>query len=65
MATKFGEGDTVSMQGLVTLVHENGTVTVRLDGLDYPITTRAEYVSLVARKQPLRSRGKPLFDKPD
>ncbi len=29
MATKLSEGDTITMTGEVTLVHDDGTVTVR------------------------------------
>ena len=40
MATKLSEGDTISVTGEVTLVHGDGTVTVRLHGYDVPLTTR-------------------------
>jgi hypothetical protein len=45
----LGEGDTISMQGEVTIVHDDGRVTVWLHGYDYPITVRAEHISLVAK----------------
>ena len=32
---------------------------------DYPITTRGEHLSLVAKKKAEPGRKKPLFDKPD
>jgi hypothetical protein len=63
MAGKLSEGDTIAMQGEVTAVHEDGTVTVRLHGYSVPITTRSEHLSLVAKKNP--ERAKPLRDAPD
>ena len=63
---KLSVGDTVSMTGEVTHIHdENGMVTVRLHGFEYPITTRGEHLSLVAKKKPEPGRTKPVFDKPD
>ena len=38
MATKLSEGDSIGMQGEVTLVHDDGTVTVRLLGYDVAVT---------------------------
>jgi hypothetical protein len=51
MATKLAEGDTICTQGEVTMVHEDGTVTVRLHGFDYPVTVSAEHLSLIAKKK--------------
>ena len=65
MAAKLSEGDTISMQGEVTIVHDDGTVTVRLHGFATPITTRGEHLSLVAKKKAEPGRRKKLFDKPD
>ncbi|WP_292406221.1 hypothetical protein [Mesorhizobium sp.] len=39
---KLSEGDTITMTGEVTLVHDDGTVKVRLHGYDVPVTTRGE-----------------------
>jgi hypothetical protein len=61
---KLSEGDTVGLQGEVTHVHGDGTVTVRLHGYSTPITLRSEHLSLVAKKKADR-HTKPLFDKPD
>ena len=44
MATKLSEGDTIAMQGEVTAVHDDGTVTVRLHGYGVPVTTRGEHL---------------------
>jgi hypothetical protein len=49
MAMKLSEGDTVGMTGEVTHLHDDGRVTVRVHGFDYPITIRAERLSLVAK----------------
>ena len=49
MAMKLSEGDTVGMTGEVTYLHDDGRVTVRVHGFDYPITIRAERLSLVAK----------------
>ena len=40
------------MQGEVTLVHDDGRVSVRLHGFGTPITTRGEHLSLVAQSEP-------------
>ena len=53
MATKLNEGDTVALQGEVTIIHEDGMATVHFHGYDTPVTIRAEHLSLVAKK----SRG--------
>ncbi len=65
MAAKLSEGDTIAMQGEVTMVHEDGKVTVRLHGFSVPITTTGEHLSLVAKRKPEPRRQKPLFDVPD
>jgi hypothetical protein len=57
----LSEGDTVGMTGEVTIVHDDGTVTIRLHGYDIPVTTRAEHLSLIAKSKPSK-RGKPLYD---
>ena len=38
--SSLSEGDTITRQGEVTRVNDDGTVTVRLHGYDYPTTTR-------------------------
>src|SRR5262245_11502031 len=58
------EGDLVGMTGEVTRVDDDGTVTVRLRGLNYPVTTSGEHLSLFAKRQSA-GRRKQLFDKPD
>ena len=50
MATKLNEGDTVALQGEVTIIHEDGMATVHFHGDDTPVTIRAEHLSLVAKK---------------
>ena len=47
---KLQEGDTVSMTGTVTIVHDDGTVTVWLHGYSIPITTRGEHFNLIAKE---------------
>jgi hypothetical protein len=64
-AAKLSEGDTITMQGEVTIVHDDGTVTARLHGYDVPVTTRGEHLSLVAKKKSVPGRNKLLYDKPD
>ena len=60
------EGDTVSLTGEVTLVHDDGRVTLRLHGFGPPITTGVEHLALVAKKKkPDPERWKKLFDRPD
>ena len=41
---KLAEGDTIAMQGEVTMVHDDGTITVLLHGYDLPITTTGEHL---------------------
>ena len=65
MATKLAEGDTISMTGEVTAVHDDGTITVWLHGYSVPITTTGERLSLVAKKRAEPGRLKPLRDIPD
>ena len=61
---KLSEGDTIAMQGDVTMVHDDGD---RNGAPPYvvPITTRGEQLSLVARKKPEPKSRKRLFDVPD
>ena len=65
MATKpkgeLGEGDTVELTGEVSIVHDDGKVTIWLKGFDIPITIRAEHLSLIAKRAPV----KPTRDKPN
>ena len=42
------EGDPVDLTGEMFVVHEDGTVTVRLRGYDYPLTLRASSAHLTA-----------------
>jgi len=65
MAEKFGVGDTIVMEGGVTVVHDDGKVTVRLLGYGTPIATRGEHLSLVAKKKAEPGPRKRLFDQPD
>ena len=49
VAAKLAEGDTIAMQGEVTMVHDDGSVTVRPRGYDVPIRTtevRATHLTL-------------------
>ena len=61
MAAKLAEGDTIATQGEVTMVHDDGTVTVWPHGYGVPITTGGEYLSLVVKKTGPRRKG-PLRD---
>ena len=57
------EGDSISMQGEIAHVHDNGTVTVRLHGFDYPLTVRAEHPDPGREAaEPEWDGRKPLFD---
>ena len=58
-------GDTIAMQGEVTHVHDDGTLTVRLHGFAYPVTTTGEHLSLVAKCKAEPGLRKKLFDEPD
>jgi hypothetical protein len=56
MTAKLSEGDTIGATGEVTLVHDDGSltmmmaqVTIRLHGFGCPITLRAKHLSLVAK----------------
>lgn len=48
--TTLSEGDTVGLTGEVSIVHDDGKVTVWVKGFDYPLTIRAEHLSLIAKK---------------
>ena len=50
MAAKLSEGDTIGT-GEVTLVHDDGRVTVRLHGFATLITIGAEHLDRVAKKK--------------
>ena len=62
-AKQLSEGDTVGLTGEVKMVHDDGTVTVRLHGYDVPVTTRGEHLSLVAKRK--GERAALLRDRPD
>ena len=64
MALKLSEGDTVGMAGEVSLIHDDGTVTLRLRGYDLSIATRPEFLTLIAKRLD-PGRHKPLRDRPD
>ncbi len=55
---QLSEGDTVGMTGEVTLVHDDGTVTVRLHGYDYR-SRCAPSISLIAK---FKKGGRPNYD---
>ena len=56
----LGEGDTVGLTAEVSIVHDDGTVTIWLSGYAVPITIRAEHLSLIAKRSPVKSkRDKP------
>ena len=59
MAAKLSEGDTVGLTAEISLVHDDGTVTIRPHGFDYPITLRGEHLSLIAKR---RSKQRPDYD---
>ena len=67
-SNKSGRATYVSapaMQGEVTIIHDDGSVTVRLHGYGMPITTSGEHLSLVAKTRAEPGRRKKLFDRPD
>jgi hypothetical protein len=57
----FEEGDSVGLHGEITRIHDDGRVTIRVHGFDYPITVRSEHVNLTAKHRAQR-RSKPLYD---
>ena len=61
MSERFREGDGVALQGAVTLVHDDGHITVRVLGYDFAITLRAEHVNLTARYKAAK-RKRPAYD---
>ena len=63
MAPKLSAGDTVGMTGEVTRVNDDGSVTLRLNGYDIPVTTRPEFLTLIAKLVP--GRRKRLWNRPD
>ncbi len=48
---KLSEGDTIAMQGEVTIGPDEGRVSVRLQGYDLPVTVRAEHLNIIARRR--------------
>jgi hypothetical protein len=58
MAEKLQEGDSISMQGEVSRIHEDGRVTVWLNGYGLPLTTPSKHICLVAKKRKGKSRAK-------
>ncbi len=42
---RLSDGDTISMEGEVSAVHDDGMVTVWLHGYNVPLTVRAEYLT--------------------
>ena len=61
--SKLTEGDTFGLTGEVTMVHDDGTVTISLHGYVYPLTLRGEHLSLIAKSKAKRSR--PGYDEHD
>ena len=59
MAEKLREGDTIAIQGEVTMVHHYGCVTAWLHGYSVPVTTRGEHLNLIARRRGSRSSQRP------
>ena len=49
--SKLTEGDTFGLTGEVTMVHDDGTVTISLHGYVYPLTLRGEHLSLIAKSK--------------
>ncbi len=62
---RLSDGDTISMEGEVSAVHDDGMVTVWLHGYNVPLTVRAEVFDLIAKKKPEPGGRKPLRDVPD
>ena len=52
----LGEGDTVGLTAEVSIVHDDGTVTIWLHGYSVPITLRAEHLSLIAKRKPVKPK---------
>ena len=48
-AKQANRGDTVGLTGEVTMVHDDGTVTINLHGYVYPPTLRAEHLDASSR----------------
>ena len=57
MAPKLSAGDTIGMSGEVPIVHDDGNVTLRLNGYDFPVTTRPEFLTLIAKRSLLPGGG--------
>ena len=53
---KLSEGDTIVLQGEVTLVHDDDRVTVRLHGYDVPVAERVEHLNIVKKRPGLDLR---------
>ncbi len=58
-SSNLTEGDTVGLTGEVTMVHDDGTVTISLHGYVYPLTLRAEHLSFIAKS---KKRDRPSYD---
>ena len=54
--SELEEGDSVGLTADVTRVHADGQVTVRVHGYGYPVTLRAEHLSLITRREPTSSK---------
>jgi hypothetical protein len=39
----IGDLLSIGISGEVTIIHNDGSVTVRLNGYDFPVTTRTEF----------------------
>ena len=58
MVAKLSEGDTVGLTARSSCI-DDGAVTIRPHGFDYPITLRGEHLSLIAKR---RSKRRPAYD---
>ena len=60
MPDKLREGDSISMQGEITRINDDGTVTSAAARLRHTNYELPEHLSLIAKRTP--GRKKPLFD---
>src|SRR5262245_33859213 len=57
---KLFAGDTVGMRGEITLISDDGTITVGLVGYDVPVTTRPEHLELIDSNARARTADRPV-----
>jgi preprotein translocase subunit YajC len=60
---KIEKGSRVLLAGTVTRVGEDGMVSVKLRGYDYPITLHEKYLGEVIPPEKAKPKRKPAMDK--